>query len=783
MSITDFKSYLSLQPLLAVLKKMIAEGKPGARRLYQGLIRDIESRPELLAPMENTQAIEKEAELVETLLSTIFPPSTSTNQGIYAISLPFRTDIVYASPVFKEIFLKNGSISFEDKKTNLDLSRISINLAYDLILKKFYKNETTVINSSIHAYKDDNGLTRYYDLKMNAQFVEVALANEDFKLPELSSPHTMDTSSLAEVLPLSAFRFEGLVVMEINDVTQDQVITEIKTALININTFTDVKVFDELQRHVQSLIGLKNLEIGITPFYKMNGYYLYTEALYRNSLLFKTEEVIRRKDAISELCKQVFEESSQPLLYEIMNKASTVSNKLLKYYYEQGARSLILCPLKTDEGHMIGMLEILSLKSGQLQLQHLTKINLALPLFSLALEKSGETMELQVDKMIKEHFTAIQPAVEWKFTEAAFNYLQLRQESELAKMPPISFDEVYPLYAAIDIRNSSTERNHAIQMDLLEQLNLAREVLARAVRVTEFPLLHETLFRIDKYISAVSDTLLSDDELMIYEFMEHELASILVNLKISNPEMKKWVDEYFSALDPQRKFVYHHRREYEESITRINDVLDRFVDLEQKEAQEVYPHYFERYITDGIEFNVYVGQSLSPHKPFNELYVRNLKLWQLRLLARAARISNTLEKRLTLPLRTTQLILAHSIPLSISFRRKERKFDVDGAYNIRYEIIKKRIDKVHLKDSEERLTQPGTIAIVYSQNKELEEYLGYVEFLQNEKMLGDQIEYLELEDTQGISGLKAIRVNVNFDEEKSGKVQLSKTTSEQLLRK
>ncbi len=783
MSITDFKSLLSLQPLLAVLKKMIAEGKPGARRLYQGLIRDIESRPELLSPMENTEAIKKEAELVETLLSTIFPPSTSSNQGIYAISLPFRTDIVYASPVFREIFLKNGSISFEDKKTNLDLSRISINLAYDLILKKFYKNEAPVIINSIHAYKDDNGLTRYYDLKMNAQFVEVSQVDKDSRLPELSSPDTMDLASLSEVLPLSAFRFEGLVVMEINDVTQDQVITEIKTALININTFMDVNVFDELQRHVQSLIGLKNLEIGITPFYKMNGYYLYTEALYRNSLLFKTEEVIRRKDAISELCKQVFEESSQPLLYEIMNKASTVSNKLLKYYYEQGARSLILCPLKTDDGQMIGMLEILSLKSGQLQLQHLAKINPALPLFSLALEKSGETMELQVDKMIKEHFTAIQPAVEWKFTEAAFNYLQLRQESELAKMPPISFDGVYPLYAAIDIRNSSTERNHAIQMDLLEQLNLAREVLTRAVKVTEFPLLHETLFRIDKYIAAVSDTLLSDDELMIYEFMEHELASILVNLKISNPEMKKWVDEYFAALDPQRKFVYHHRREYEESITRINDVLDRFVDLEQKEAQEVYPHYFERYITDGIEFNVYVGQSLSPHKPFNELYVRNLKLWQLRLLARAARISNTLEKRLTLPLRTTQLILAHSIPLSISFRRKERKFDVDGAYNIRYEIIKKRIDKVHLKDSEERLTQPGTIAIVYSQNKELEEYLGYVEFLQSEKMLGDNIEYLELEDTQGISGLKAIRVNVNFDEEGPGKVQLSKTTSEQLLRK
>jgi hypothetical protein len=191
------------------------------------------------------------------------------------------------------------------------------------------------------------------------------------------------------------------------------------------------------------------------------------------------------------------------------------------------------------------------------------------------------------------------------------------------------------------------------------------------------------------------------------------------------------------------------------------------MDSEQQAAQEVYPHYFERYVTDGIEFNIYVGQSISPHTPFNEMYVSNLKLWQLSLLAKAARLTNSLEKRLSLPLKTTQLILAHSIPLTISFRRKERKFDVDGAYNIRYEIVKKRIDKVHLKDSEERLTQPGKIGIVYSQQKEFAEYLEYIEFLQKEGLLADNVEHLELEDTQGISGLKAIRVEVNYDMETS----------------
>src|SRR3954463_14326949 len=89
-----FNSLLSLRPLVAVLKKMIAEGKPGAKKLYQGLITELESRPELLEPMATAAPLAKDAELVETLLSTIFPPSTTSNQGIYAISFPFRSETV-----------------------------------------------------------------------------------------------------------------------------------------------------------------------------------------------------------------------------------------------------------------------------------------------------------------------------------------------------------------------------------------------------------------------------------------------------------------------------------------------------------------------------------------------------------------------------------------------------------------------------------------------------------------------------------------------------------------
>ncbi len=55
-----------------------------------------------------------------------------------------------------------------------------------------------------------------------------------------------------------------------------------------------------------------------------------------------------------------------------------------------------------------------------------------------------------------------------------------------------------------------------------------------------------------------------------------------------------------------------------------------------------------------------------------------------------------------LPLETTNLILVQHTPLSIRFRFDEKRFDVDGAYDIRYAIVKKRIDKIALSDLAQR---------------------------------------------------------------------------------
>lgn len=784
-----FNSLLSLQPLVTVLKKMIADDKPGARKLYDGLLREISTQPALLEPIDDLTPLIKHAELIETLLSTIFPPSTAANEGVFAISFPFRHETIYASPAFKELFLTEGNntIMLPDKKTAVNINKAMMSLAYNVILKKFYGFNVPAVAYSVHPFTDgETGLTKYLELKLNAQFTEVKLVGKDFVMPTHFSPHhTLDTDELLQTFPLQHFQFEGLVVINVDDVTSDQVIAEIKNTLLTLDATTDMAVYENLQRHIQTLVGITGIKVGITPFFKMNDYYLYSDTYYKNSLLYKHPDVSGNNNDIIRLCQKTFSRNDHPLLYQTLEEKAVQQNRLLRYYYQTGLRSLIICPLKCDDNQLIGLLEIASEQPGTLRYGHLSKLQPAMPLFSIALEKNAEHLEMQINKTVKEHFTAIQSAVDWKFTEAAFNYIKNKQVQNAVKMPPITFEDVYPLYGAIDVRNSSVERTNAIQLDILEQLHLARQVLDVAARGVQFPLLKEIQFKIDQYIVATSEALLSEEEMQIYEFLQQDLDSLFRHLEAARPELKKAIDEYFDALDPQRNIIYHHRKDYEDSITKINDVLDRFMDVEQQAAQKVFPHYFERYITDGIEFNIYVGQSLAPAHEFSEIYVKNLKLWQLSVLAKAARLTYVLEQKLSLPLQTTQLILAHSIPLTISFRRKERKFDVDGAYNIRYEIIKKRIDKVHVKDTEERLTQPGKIAIVYSQQKELNEYMEYVEFLQHEGLLTDAIEHVDLEDTQGINGLKAIRIDVALQaaENGNGKVELSNMTTKELVKK
>jgi hypothetical protein len=209
--------------------------------------------------------------------------------------------------------------------------------------------------------------------------------------------------------------------------------------------------------------------------------------------------------------------------------------------------------------------------------------------------------------------------------------------------------------------------------------------------------------------------------------------------------------------------AFTQRNRLETAMQMINAAINNYFEKAQHRLQEIYPCYFEKFRTDGVEYDVYVGQSIAPKKPFVNDYLKQMRLWQLTSMVEVAHLTHNLLENMPASLRTTQLIFIHSMNIDISFRNDERRFDVEGAYNIRYEVIKKRIDKVMLLDGSERLTQPGKIALVYFTEPEAEEQITYIKQLQAQNMLLPEIEYLDLEELQGVVGLRALRVSVNFE--------------------
>jgi hypothetical protein len=768
-------SALSFVPLIRALEKTVKEGRKGIGQWYKELLDRVYQHPELLQPIHDLELLDKHRVLIDQLMATVFPVTFSEKDDLYGAAVPFQYRMFHASAKMQQDFMSADGTHIEapDCATDEKIIQEKLEGAYQMILNRFFNaNINNDVITTVYNYKDEaTGLESYMELELDSRFIDVKTKGDLPKLNIDCNAHNhevtdvMPLSSLMDVLPLSLFEFEGMVLLRLRDVTEREVLNSIRNHLLDLHTFSDSNVFRELQEQVQNLIGLPGISTAIKPFFRVNNHLVLSEIYTSSNLPNKKDPTPEQLQYIYQAVVKAFKSTEQALLIPHINDEMVIRYPFITMLAEFGYKSAIIAPLFADNHDMLGVLLVVSETPGTFSGAHIAKIEPAIPLFKLAMEKSQENLDHQVDRVIKDQFTAVQDAVEWRFTEEALRYLTRKSKGEQVKIEPIVFQNVYPMYGAIDIRNSSVERNNAIQLDLLEQLNLARDIIALARKEHPFPLLDETSFKLQKYTHSVSNILFADEEIAIMQFLKVELINLFKHLQSILPNLNKEINKYFNAINSPVEMVYHHRKEYEDSITTINTAVARFIDKEQEAAQKIFPHYFERFVTDGVDFNIYIGQSISPDKKFDFFYLKNLKIWQLSTLAKAARLTHQLEKELPLRLQTSQLILAHSHPISISFRTAERKFDVDGAYNIRYEIIKKRIDKVHVKDSNERLTQPGTIAIVYSQPQEAQEYMEYIEFLQNQGLLKGEIQKFDLEELQGVSGLKGLRVAINLEEE------------------
>lgn len=634
------------------------------------------------------------------------------------------------------------------------------------ILQYCYKVETfDFFTDQIKFRNKKTGVEKFEDIEINLDYVEIIhkkplLPLSDDNIRKLLE-NTDDTDLWLQMLPPDRFAFKGFAIGTFHDVTKIQIHSLMRETITNISKAKDpVETLDNVTRMFRSYLKDPSIKIGLANLQ-------FVDLIDKDSVSFSLTKELDIRNIISKEAHEgscIYSDAAfkhKTIILDDLhrkNPHAPAEKKLLK----QGIQSIILIPVLNDSGKLISILEIGSTNKFGVNSIVMIRLEEMIKLMKLMMVTFYSEMDKSVDLIIRDHFTSIHPSVEWKFKEVATKYkINEINHTEGSLIDPVKFDNVYPLYGQADIVGSSTLRNNALREDLIFNLKALDKLLIIWLEKKQLFLLESYKIKIETIIVNLSKDFESSDESNIIDLLHTEIHPLLEELKGRHDELPSapYV-EYISILDANFGVVYNKRKLYEQSVTTLNGKLSDFFMKEDNIMQSTLPHFFEKYKTDGVEYNIYVGQSLLENDHFSENDLKEFRIWQLQKMIDVTQMVEEVSPNLPVPITTAQLIFVYNNELNIKFRMEEKKFDVDGAYNVRYEIIKKRIDKATIKGTNERLTLSGKVAIVYMQEKERREYIEYINFLKHSGQIEDFVEELELNKLQGAEGLRALRITV-----------------------
>jgi hypothetical protein len=711
----------------------------------------------------------KYRQLFEQAFLILTPLATDENEIYWGLTTPVPGEIFFSTNGLHE-FLQDIHSSGQSKSLaeQKEKQQLRTRFIYGLVLERFYSISVTK-KDFIYSYRDPKSqLLKYYKANVDTRFINVSVEGE---LPDLNdhdlascfqelTEYEAVEHFLPEVLPFNKFKFEGFAIISLEDITVEHSINRIRNVLVNHSFETEQ--YHQINQALRTLSGNEKLEFRLLPMRMVNNKSVFSydaDESMQSVLMIEKNQQLVSKESFNVLVDD-FRANPRLLIFNDLQEQETSNDLLPRLLKKTGISSYALLPVNYHN-EMVGVIEIHSQKEVRFDEKLFTKIQLAIPLVAQLLKFSSDEFESKIETVIRDKFTPLQPSVQWRFNEVAWKHLQKRYSNlNEPEIETIRFDNVYPLYGAVDIRNSTIERNNAIHKDIKNQLDLLMSTLNSLRELREQHAPDALVFECKKWSAQIEEYFTTQDEVALNSFLESDVNPYLREIQSKYPVTSEVVDNYFNTIAQPDGPAFKNRVELEISLQLINTRLNQYFENAQKELQKLYPIYFEKFRTDGVEYDMYIGQSLTDGKSFDPSYLNDLRKWQIKSMAEVTRLTHNLIPVMPRELQTTQLIFTHSNPIDISFRNDERRFDVEGAYNIRYQVVKKRIDKVLIKNSQERLTQPGKIALVYFNQREAAEYSEYIREFQKLGMLKDDLEYLDLEEVQGVSRLKALRVGV-----------------------
>lgn len=759
--LVPYESVLCLDLIFLKVEESIDSIDFGVRFLAEELMRRAEASPELREPILDDYFLDNHKDTLELLMTFLFPAGRR-EESLFKVSKPFRFAPFYVSSAMEELMSEQDACySFGADLTEVR-ARHLVGVGCE-ILRRFYGVEIDFAPTAMLTVPDQaTGLTHYYKAQMDGSYIEVIARGE---LPKLSRQQIQqllrnidDVDLWLELLPPEKFEFRGVHLGELAEVTEEEALGRLKHRLISRDAILDVNRVRELADLIRTNFRNPYLQLGVTavdfPVDRA------VDHEYRIRFNFLRNDV--GKLTAEEFSGSIYDRAFQSREVVIIDDLTVLPNKtrLEELLLSHDIKSILIAPLLNQAKQVIGLVELGSPHPYGLNAFMGIKFREIRNLFRTAVERSREYIDNRIEAIMREQYTSLHSSIEWRFTEAAFAILERQEAGEQDQPEVIKFKEVYPLYGQADIVGSSRLRNTAIYQDLFDNMRAGKFFLLKADELVDFPLIQQVILRMESHLKVSVDDFDNSHEILFGEFILNHLTPLIRELGGQHPELKEPAVNYFAKLDPDLKLFNRIRRDYELSVSTLNRELSRFFSERDQAAQATLPHYYEKYKTDGVEYEIYAGQSLLKNQVFSEVHLRNLRLSQLIDMCEATRMVETISASLPMPLRTAQLIFAYTSPLDIKFRMDEKRFDVDGDYNVRYEILKKRIDKATIKKGQQRLTLAGQISIVYLQDRDKEEYMGYLNYLKEAGYVDGKIEDWVLDPLQSVNGLRGLRFKV-----------------------
>ena len=758
-----FQVFISFKKYLDVLEHIRYNDRLEYRVNYaESLIEKTKNFKELRDGFQDLTLLDKYEDLIKLLLADLFPTGL-TNNEIKAASIPLSNITFNYTERFKGI-LKDAGKDFEIELRNINDDEFYV-FCSCLILQSYFKRD---IRSTLPFYYDipnKLGIMKHYKITVNSDFSDI-YPTEDAKIPDdrtidMLLENMDDIKLWKKYFPSRSWILSGFTIISLVDCTSEVALSDLKSSMIQIDP-ENLTPDENLGEVFKSYFDVAELKFGLMLFNKkekrLEKVPIYENVFTNHILDFWINTF---DEEVRQAAFENFNYNSKPIVVSNVNNLDSHTKSLPSFdiLIENNINSFMVIPIMKDN-ELLAIIEFTSPIVNSFNGLKLKKLEFFADMILFSLSRFTFERNNQIEAIIQREYTTIHDSVIWKFRSEAERYFNAFLAKKIYTLKQISFKNLTPLFGFSDIRSSSEKRYNLMLEDLNEQIDVLHEIFSLINSDSE-----KYLLALDIFENELNNEIKADTEQRLQRLLRDEIHPYLqgkLELR-SSKEIKTKIKDYFAQVS-QNHLFYNHRRSLDESITLVNRKLADMLDESQIKAQQLFPHYYERFKSDGVEHNLYIGSAIAPDLHYTSKIVHKLRYWQLKTICNMEQEFQNFKKNMPIPLDIASLIFVYNEKIDIRFRMDEKRFDVDGAFNSYYEIVKKRLDKAHVKGSTERITCPGKITIVYFGMENQKEYLDYATKLQKKGVLENDIEFLKVEDLQGITGLLALRVSITQNE-------------------